>query len=537
MQIDVQVNSEHWQQQDTPHGRLFYRGFPTSVDALVAALVTVAEGGEDPAFRDVTGHWSAILETSTGIAIAQDVLRSWPIFIADTGKDRLVVTESIETARAATPGGLSSDSVDEFLHLGYVTGADTLFEGITQLQAFEWRWLSETGEQRGDMIPLVRHDVPGINTDEAADARFSQDFEIVLDRMFAALGERQIVLPLSGGLDSRLLAVALKDRGYENVVAFTYGVAETAEVRISREVAKAVGYRWEFIQFTPAEIREAWATPEAGAFIRDAYEGSALPHVQDWYALREMKRLNLVDDDAIFLPGHTVVGAMHDEEVMDIPGHVSSEQLTELILHHHGTIRPNGQALRKNHRFMAKLDSFYTRIGYDGTPGDRLFALEYWNAIERQTKYINNSMRAYEHFGYDWALPMYDKELLAAWFALSAEYTQDRDWYRRYVNRRYAATTRTEINTFEGFAAANIAQSKRDKIKGALRAVGALEFVERKIRAQAVAHHPMALNEFLGAASAKDLNRYIMRGGQPLGMYAEQLLADTWNPHTNLFTK
>ena len=545
MQIDVRVHSAEWHQQDTPHGRLIWRGLPTSVSDLLAALVSATDQGADPNFADITGHWSAILETAAGVVVAQDVMRSWPIFIVDCGTDRLLVTEDIEAARktraeavgsaGASGAPLSSDAVDEFLHFGYLTGEDTLFDGITQVQSFEWRFLPVSGEPRGALRPVPRHAVPGIATDEAADAHFTRGLDIVLDRMFAAYGESQIVLPLSGGLDSRLLAVALKDRGYENVVTFTYGVDETAEVRISREVAEAVGYRWEFIQYTPEQIREAWSTPEAGDFIRAAYEGSALPHVQDWYALRELKARGLIEDDAIFLPGHTVVGAMHDEEIMDVPGTVSRDELVNLILSHHASIRPGAQLIRKNARFMSKLDRFFDRINYDGSRGDRLMALEYWNVIERQTKYINNSVRTYEHFGYRWAMPMYDKECFNSWFDLSDDYTLDREWYRRYVNRRYAAATNHAINTFEGFAAANIKKSRRDKIKSVLRRLGLLTYVERKIRAQAVAKHPMALNEYIGAATSDDLRKYVMRGGEPLGMYAEQFIADTWNSHASIF--
>lgn len=544
MQIDVHVTSPEWHRQETAHGTLTWRGFPTSVDELAATLASFAAGHNTPAIAEITGHWSAILETNSGVVAAQDVLRSWPIFVVECGADRTLLTEDIEAATRARSVAVGSDavpldasSVDEFLNLGYVTGEDTLFEGITQVQSFEARFLPVAGSPSSYIHPLPRHDVPGVADDEAADALFSQGLEAVLDRMFSALGEHQIVLPLSGGLDSRLLAVALKDRGYENVVAFTYGVAETAEVRISREVAEAVGYRWEFIQFTPEEIREAWATPEAGDFIRESYAGSALPHVQDWYALRELKRRRLIEDDAIFLPGHTVVGAMHNEEVMDYPDLVSRDEITELILEHHSSIRPGAHALLNNDRFIEKLDRFFDQVEYNGTRGDRLMALEYWNLLERQTKYINNSVRAYEHFGYRWALPMYDKECFGAWFRLSDDYTLDREWYRRFVNRRYEATTGQKISTFEGFAAANIAQSKRDKVKAVLRVLGVLTFVERRIRAQAVANHPMAFNEFIGTATAKDLQRYVMRGGGPLGLYAEQFIADTWNPHVKLFSR
>ena len=45
--------------------------------------------------------------------------------------------------------------------------------------------------------------------------------------MLRDVGDRWLLVPLSGGLDSRLLAAWLKRHGARNAAAFTYGVPRT----------------------------------------------------------------------------------------------------------------------------------------------------------------------------------------------------------------------------------------------------------------------------------------------------------------------
>lgn len=59
-----------------------------------------------------------------------------------------------------------------------------------------------------------------------------------------------IILPLSGGLDSRLLAYATK--GYDNVFCYSYGLSarqqESFEAVKASEVAKECGHKWECVE-------------------------------------------------------------------------------------------------------------------------------------------------------------------------------------------------------------------------------------------------------------------------------------------------
>lgn len=482
--------------------------------------------------RTVSGHFAAVLVQSDQLVLIEDAIRSFPLFYSISGSQILVSDDVASLASTGANYAADHDSRIEFRHGAYVAGSHTLYAGVHQVQAGEMVTFDATGKVEQRFYRQAHYSGLMLESTEAVDEHFSDALETTMSRLLARANGRQLVVPLSGGLDSRLLSTYLKDVGYENVVNFTYGVGRTREVLISESVALALGQKWFFCPHVESTIRKAWAGEDAAKFIQFAHAGASLPHIQDWYAIRWLKSEGLIDDDAIFLPGHTIVGNMHDEGVLDAAT-TSRAEITDIILNHHYTLQPENTPVFKNIRLRETIEKFLDQISYDGSVLSRLTALEYWNIRERQTKYINNSVRNYEFFGYDWALPMLDREVYLAWGDFHPNITRNRDWYKGYVNRRYAAATGQELKTF---APTDISKGKRDAVKTVLRSLGLLSLAERTLTAKAVQNHPMGFNWFISGMTSSELFKYTLSGGNLLGAYADEFLTDTWNEHCKIFT-
>ncbi|MHA7271577.1 adenine nucleotide alpha hydrolase family protein [Arthrobacter sp. HLT1-20] len=502
-----------------------------SCDAQLCRLMddveSLAEG-----LRTVAGHFAAVIVGPEGIILIEDPIRSFPIFYTVTGTVARVSDGVSALAGASADYVADYDSRIEFRHGAYVAGSNTLHAGVHQVQAGELVTISATGDISQEFYRQIHYSALRLEETAAVDAHFTAALDASMSRLLAHAKGRQLVVPLSGGLDSRLLSVYLKDAGYTNVVNFTYGTGKTREVLISEQVAAALDQKWLFCPYDEATIRDAWDIPETADFIEFTHAGASLPHIQDWYAVRWLKEEGLIDDDAIFLPGHTIVGNMHDDAILEAES-TSRDDIKELILKHHYTLQPDNGAAHRNVRLKRTIDAFLDQIGYDGSAVSRLTALEYWNVLERQTKYINNSVRNYEFFGYEWALPMLDREVYLAWGDLHPNITRNRDWYEGYVNRRYFAATGQDLGTF---APTDVPKSSRDAVKRILGSVGLLRVVESFITARAVQNHPMGFNWFVRGMSPAELFAFTRSGGNLLGAYADEFLTDTWNSHCRLFT-
>lgn len=485
------------------------------------------------ALRAITGHYAAVVINRSDMVLIEDPIRSFPLFYT-VGEGTPEVSDDALTLAMANSGYTADyDSRIEFRHAAYVAGPNTLYAGLRQVQAGEFVTISASGAVSSEIYRRIKYSGKRIEDVDSVDAHFTEALQASMSRFLENANGRQIVVPLSGGLDSRLLSVYLKEVGYENVLNFTYGVGRTREVLISETVAAALGQKWLFCSYEEESIREAWEAPETAEFIKFTHAGASLPHIQDWYAVRWLKQEGLIEDDAIFLPGHTIVGNMHDEHILDGSG-TSREEIKSLILQHHYTLQPDNGPAFNNNRLHASIDTFLSDIDYDDSVVSRLTALEYWNVRERQTKYINNSLRNYEFFGYSWALPMLDREVYLAWGDLHPNITRNRDWYEGYVNRRYAAATGTELKTF---APTNVSKGKRDAVKAVLRATGLLDIAERTLTAKAVQNHPMGFNWFVTGMNSSGLYKFTRLGGNLLGTYADAFLTDSWNSHCRIFTE
>jgi asparagine synthetase B (glutamine-hydrolysing) len=61
---------------------------------------------------------------------------------------------------------------------------------------------------------------------------------------------------------------------------------------------------------------------------------------------------------------------------------------------------------------------------------------ERWDLQERQAKFICNSVRAYEAFGHDWRLPLFDHELMDFWARVPLDLRFGRKLYFRFARER-----------------------------------------------------------------------------------------------------
>jgi len=127
----------------------------------------------------------------------------------------------------------------------------------------------------------------------------------IFNRLIEIANGRAIVVPLSGGYDSRLIVLMLKRLGYENIITFTYGRPGNKESEVSRKVAELLGLQWEFVPYSNEDWYRWYNSSERKDYSKLAGNSCSLPHIQDWPAVWQLKNKNLIPGDCIFVPGHS----------------------------------------------------------------------------------------------------------------------------------------------------------------------------------------------------------------------------------------
>lgn len=370
--------------------------------------------------QTLNGSFAVVIETDKYIFAAVDRLRSIPLFygINDNGfslsDDANWVRDQVEDSR------MDEISVKEFLLTGYVTGSETLFPNVKQLQASECLWVEKCdGKPNVTTHRYYRYVHQNFFNLSEKDLYPLMDRMLVnvFERLLESTKGRTLVIPLSGGLDSRLIVAMLRRLGRENVICFSYGRQGNWESEISRKVAEKLGYPWEFVHYTRHKWHEWFQSDEKRDYYKYGDGLSSLAHIQDWPAVWELKQAGKIPDDAVFVPGHTgdfICGGHipHNFETMQ---HVGKDEVVKTILEKHYSLWDWSKQFGKlGPIFKEKVLSQISKMPMD-IPEDAASAFECWEWQERQAKYIVNSCRVYEFWGYDWRIPLWDSEMMDFW--------------------------------------------------------------------------------------------------------------------------
>ena len=480
-----------------------------------------------------TGAWTLIEAGDGVVRLTTDRTRSHHLLFTRAGDTWIISDDPQELRRHAPTWARDEQAAEVFLHAGFTPGTRTLAHEVYATPAGSVVELRSDGTWSSRSWETYRYDADPITSPEEFADVFRTALDTAVERVLQETDGRQLLVPLSGGLDSRLLAVWLKRHGARDVVTFTYGVPGSTEVAISRGVAEALEMDWFTVDLDPIEMARTWAGPDGVDFQKRTWGLTSLPHVQDWYALLQMRRNALIDTDAVFLPGHTIVGNMHDEHLLE--GGPSRNDVLTTVARHHSLLQGDRSAwrhlplLRRAVVQGAQEVSFPIGRGEDLAGSGRSIQelVERVNLQERQAKYINESFKAYEAFGYGWALPMLDTEVWRTWLRGSEDLTATRDWYARFTAEAYAEATGTASQLFEA-PAARIPAGPRRLLMAALTVTGTRTALSRAVSMRTMLHHPMAFEAFNAPMPRTEQIMRMARGATSTGLWARLFLEGTW---------
>lgn len=426
-------------------GQTYLDGTPIGVDDLASHLSTAPPSPQSlPAsLTRLNGFYAWVTQADQELRAGVDHIRSRPLFFGQAG-GRFYLADEAEWVRQQV-GDQVMDPIarEEFQLAGYVTGADTLFPHVKQLQAGECL-VAKAG---GDGIIRVEtqryyrflHTEPESYEETALGAELDRVAVVSVQRLIDYAGGRQIVVPLSGGYDSRLIVTLLKRLGYDNVLTFTYGVPGNKESTYSQRVAEALGLRWHFVEYSEALWREAWQTPERWAYQKWASGWTSIAHVQDWLAVKLMKEQRVLEPDCLFVPGHSgdFVAGSHIPTNAFERSSFTLDDATDTVFSKHYGLAPLKFFDTSRQTWAERIRDRLERDGIT-TAWEYADVCEKWDWQERQAKFICNSVRVYEFFGYDWWMPLWDKEFMEFWEGVPLVLRKEREWYKSYVSGQFS---------------------------------------------------------------------------------------------------
>lgn len=383
---------------------------------------------------NTNGFFSIIIKSDDTILIAVDRLRSIPLFYKHTN-DLFLVSDSISQANETIDK--NSPEYYEFLMSGYTINETTLLSTCKQVQASE---IVQFVNSKNEVNRLQYFKHTHQNYFDIDYKKYYKDLNKITDdfikRLINSVGDKTIVIPLSGGYDSRYILSGLKKLIFKNVICYTYGTKDSFEISIAKKVAKILGYKIYTLDYTDEKWGKLLENEMFFQYINYSFNYTSLPHIQDFIALDELSSKELIPKDSVIVPGFCgdLLGGSY------VPAEIKKNEYKSL--HKEGIIDyvyrkhfdnmtlPIPDLLRVE--ILNKIKYFIGNKIFSNTE-DFISYNESFFTEHKVSKFVVNALRPYEFFGYEWRMPLWDNELMEYWYRVPYELRIDGTLYNNFL--------------------------------------------------------------------------------------------------------
>lgn len=352
----------------------------------------------------------------TTLLFESDWLGSDPVYYNEvTGAASHNANDVIDFANVE----FDAEGLNAYLGTGFSVFSFTPVRGVRFLPPSARLWREAGGRLRVEELPL--------DLDARLERRHTEDevIDLLRTRVQAAEAahEGEIVIPTSGGYDSRLLNLMVAEP--DRVRSFTFGATElqwdSVEVARARALSELLGTRWERIPISPFHAYlDEWD---------DAFGPSVHAHGMYHMAFYRQVRARVADGGSLLsgLSGDMFEGKGDDYvRVVHGPSDVRSLIIT------HGMHADLAAAVNRHKGTLCE-EYYVTHRGILTSHRRRVI-----EAVRFRMMILHYLLRVPAHYGFQVDAPFLDIDVATAMLTLTDERRRQRRWVREYLESRGA---------------------------------------------------------------------------------------------------
>lgn len=435
-----------WRREQAVGAGFWFKGSLANGEPAASRLAAAAAAGDTAAvgrlLQGRDGHFALVLEGPGWTLAAVDPVRSVPLIIGERRGRRVLAQEAgpLVDALGLSPADADQEAVLAVALSGFTIGDDTLYRGVRQLGPGQYALFRNDGT----MVHARYHQYAPWRPQASAWGALADELEVltraVLGKVMAVADGRPIVVPLSGGIDSRLVASGLRELGYPDLRCFAYGLAGNHEAAASRAVAERLGLPWTFVPYTPGVMRRVFSSEDYRRYTASADSLTGIHFPQDYVALRALEAEGWLPGDAVIVNGQSgdFITGNHIPEALLAEGPTGPDERRRRLLEslfakhykHWGLLLTEDNRARVGRRLAEEIAAVG---GLPDDPRCDYGVYEWCEFQDRQCKYVINGQRLYEFLGYRWQLPLWDRGYLDFWARAPLEAKAHQRLYRELM--------------------------------------------------------------------------------------------------------
>jgi len=396
----------------------------------------------DALLKKEKGVFSYIITGSNFIFASVDRIKSYPIFYGVDQHQKLHVSNCpYQIKEQAKLSELDHQAMLGFSMTSYTLGNKTLYESLYQLQAGEyllWQYNTAKLIVHRYYRYLPKEDKTLSRQDLIAEQASIMDN--VIARVINKANGRLICLPLSGGLDSRILLTKLVEKKYDRIKVISYGLSGNFEAKMAKQVAKQLKVAWQFIPAKPHHAKKLYHSQQRLDYAKFISALHTVPSYLEYEALIYLNQQGVIPQDSVIVNGQSgdFITGGHLPKLLTDKDTPNFDDLVTAAIRKHGSLwsqlinQENIDYIRQ--QIIDSLPySDYNAL----SKADLLASYESWEWQERQCKAVIKGQRLYDFFHYDWALPLWDPELMDFWAKVPFEWKLNQNLYIEYLQTYY----------------------------------------------------------------------------------------------------
>lgn len=441
--INIKTN-DFWKKYKVGNTNIWFKGYiyNYSLNEMIDIFKDIKKEEISSFVKSIDGHFGLIVQRFDLTFIAVDKIRSVQLFFTKIKNNFFI---DFDPKRLVKLNDFNK-KIDENARLelamsGFTIGKKTIYEDLYTLKAGELVFFENNNYE---YVHYYRY------FGKIENKSFEEYLEELTDvtlkifkKMLHQIGDKQIVIPLSGGHDSRLIASILNYLGAKNVKCYTYGTNGNFEAKIAKNIAKKLGFEWKFIPLTHKNEKRFYVSNDYKEYLRFSETFSSVPFIQSLSSIKYLRDMNWINLDAVFINGlsgdfisggHAKIKDNNVDEVSDIEKR-KENILNQLIEKHFslwGYLKTKQNLNKIKNNLWKEINHGCGNLGDNNQ--DHLF-YEYSEFIDRQSKYVLKKQKIYEFYGHTWRLPFWDDQYLLFWQKVPINFKLDQKLYKAMLKK------------------------------------------------------------------------------------------------------
>jgi asparagine synthase (glutamine-hydrolysing) len=415
-------------------GKLVVWGSPEGISAIEILEEIEAGSSVELLLSRLSGFFAFVYAGQTRSVVVVDRVASRPLIFAKGNAETLWIGCRLSDFTIALPR--SNANVSDSLGVlqlalgGQTVGFRTIRSGLSFLPA--GHALVSDNPKHVELCRYWRFEPWRLHTEtrekfKASSANVLLQTLELLDRR---AGDRSIVVPLSAGLDSRVIAAGLRHLGRRNVVCFSYGIKANHEAAVARAIAEKLGYDWYFIPYTHRQARNFFGSEIWHSYEQFSCNGASIAFNSDLPALIQLLEMRPELKDSIFVNGQSgdFISGMHLPKAHTPLNNWN--HLTKALCGKHFSLWQNLLTEDRTISIGEAIQEFLRDLEIPELTTENAGALyETSEFYDRQSKYVIGGQRQYEFLGLKWDLPFWREDVVDFFGRLPPNEKQDQRLY------------------------------------------------------------------------------------------------------------